>query len=69
MEHQASAADSSSGSYVAVIGSTLPLDVAKVYWLVGTFLIFPLAVAISHLWRADPFCKGNDLGELVSYTT
>jgi hypothetical protein len=54
--------------YVAAIGSTLPLDVARVYWLVGTFLIFPLAVVISLLWRADPFCKGNDLGELVAYT-
>jgi hypothetical protein len=54
--------------YVAVTGSTLPLSVARVYWLVGTFLIFPLAVAISRLCRADPFCKGNDLGELVGYT-
>ncbi len=54
--------------YVAVIGSVLPPDVAKVYWLVGTFTMFPFAVAISRICRADPFCKGNDLGELVGYT-
>jgi hypothetical protein len=54
--------------YVAVIGSVLPPDVAKVYWLVGTFAIFPFAVTISRVCRVDPFCKGNDLGELVGYT-
>jgi hypothetical protein len=54
--------------YAAAIGSVFPLLVARVYWLVGTFFIFPVAVAISRLLRADPFSKGNALGEVVGYT-
>ena len=54
--------------YAAAIGSVFPLLVARVYWLVGTFFIFPVAVGISHLLRADPFSKGNALGEVVGYT-
>jgi hypothetical protein len=54
--------------YVAFTAMVLPPAVAKVYWLVGTFLIFPLAIAFSRICRADPFCRGNDLGELVGYT-
>ena len=55
-------------TYVAVIGSAFPLVVARTYWLAGTFFIFPVAVAVSRLLRADPFSKGNTLGELVGYT-
>jgi hypothetical protein len=54
--------------YAAAIGWIFPLLVARVYWLVGTFFIFPVAVGISHLLRADPFSKGNALGEVVGYT-
>jgi len=54
--------------YATVIGSVFPLLVARVYWLVGTFFIFPVAVGISRLLRADPFSKGNALGEVVGYT-
>jgi hypothetical protein len=54
--------------YAAVIGSVFPLFVARAYWLVGAFFIFPVAVAISRLLRTDPFCKGNALGEVVGYT-
>jgi len=54
--------------FVAATGSALPLSHARVYWLVGTFFIFPVAVAMSKLVGADPFGKGNALGELVGYT-
>lgn len=54
--------------YVSVTGFLLPLVTARFYWLAGTFLIFPLAVGFSYLLRADPFSKGNPLGELVGYT-
>ena len=54
--------------YAAVVGWTFPLQIAKVYWLVGTFFIFPMAVLASKLLRADPFSKGNPLGEIVGYT-
>ena len=55
-------------SYVTVIGLLFPLTVARIWWLVGTFLIFPVAVSASRLLGADPFSKGNTLGELVGYT-
>ena len=54
--------------YAAFIGITFDLHVARVYWLVGTFFIFPMAVAFSHLIGADPFTKENALGQLVGYT-
>lgn len=55
-------------AFATYVGTHFELDVARVYWLVGSFLIFPLAVSASHLVRADPFTKGNSLGELVGYT-
>ena len=54
--------------YVIATDVYFPLEVAKIYWLVGTFFIFPIAVLVSRLVGADPFSKGNRLGELVGYT-
>jgi hypothetical protein len=54
--------------YVGFIGNHFPLATARIYWIVGTFFIFPLAVLISKIFKADPFTKGNTLGELVGYT-
>jgi hypothetical protein len=54
--------------YVIAINIYFPLKAAKTYWLVGTFFIFPIAVLVSRLLGADPFSKGNHLGELVGYT-
>ena len=53
---------------VTVIGMTVELRHARVFWIVGTFLILPVAVMFSRLFGADPFTKGNALGELVGYT-
>ena len=55
-------------SFVLVVNFILPLETARIYWLVGSFFIFPMAVAASRVIQADPFCKGNELGELVGYT-
>jgi hypothetical protein len=54
--------------YVIAIDLYFSVDTAKTYWLVGTFFIFPIAVLVSRLLGADPFSKGNRLGELVGYT-
>jgi hypothetical protein len=54
--------------YAAVIGWEFPIPIAKVYWLIGTFFIFPMALLASKLLGADPFCKGNPLGEIVGNT-
>lgn len=55
-------------SFATYAGTKFELDIARIYWLVGSFLIFPLAVVSSYLVRADPFTRGNPLGELVGYT-
>lgn len=54
--------------YVGVIAHYFPLATARIYWIVGTFFIFPFAVLCSKVFGADPFTKGNALGELVGYT-
>ena len=54
--------------YVAIVGSLFELNVAKTYWLVGTFFIFPVAVFSSKFVGADPFTKGNRLADLVGFT-
>lgn len=54
--------------YAAAVGYLFELQTARIYWLVGTFAIFPAAVAFSWLFKADPFTKGNALGDLVGYT-
>jgi hypothetical protein len=55
-------------TYAAIVGSLFDLAVAKTYWLVGTFFIFPVAVVASKLVGADPFTKGNKLADLVGFT-
>ena len=50
------------------IGMTYELAEARFFWVTGTFLILPVAVVASRLFEADPFTKGNSLGELVGYT-
>jgi hypothetical protein len=54
--------------YVAIIGNNFPLATVRIYWVAGTFLIFPIAVIMSKIFKADPFTKGNTLGDLVGYT-
>jgi len=54
--------------YATAVGLIYPLSSARFFWLVGTFCIFPVAIAASRLLRADPFSKGNALGELVGYS-
>ena len=54
--------------YVSITSIIIPFDLAKIYWIVGTFLIFPVAVFASKLCKADPFSSNNPLGNLVGYT-
>jgi hypothetical protein len=53
---------------VTIIGNTVTIEQARIFWIIGTFLILPVAVLFSRLFGADPFTKGNVLGELVGYT-
>ena len=52
-------------SFAAIVGTTLPMETAKVLWMIGGFAVFPMAIAFSYLLRSDPFCKGNPLGSLM----
>jgi hypothetical protein len=54
--------------FIGIICNSFPLETARIYMVAGTFLIFPLAVLFSKLLKADPFTKGNCIGELVGYT-
>ena len=47
---------------------TVPIETARMIWIALTFGVFPIAVLVSKLIRADPFCKDNPLGQLVGYT-
>jgi hypothetical protein len=51
-----------------IISVSVELSQARFLWIFCTFLILPLAVLFSRLFGADPFTKGNVLGELVGYT-
>jgi hypothetical protein len=52
-------------SFAAVVGTTLPMESAKVLWMIGGFTVFPMAIGFSYVLRSDPFCKGNPLGSLM----
>ncbi|MDR2212012.1 MAG: hypothetical protein LBE21_00080 [Pseudomonadales bacterium] len=52
-------------SYATITGLMFPLMIARVWWLVGTFMIFPVAMAASRILGADPFSNNNALGKLV----
>lgn len=55
-------------TFAAVAGATLPLQVAKLYWALGTGVIFPAALLFSRLLRSDPFTSGNALADLIGLT-
>jgi hypothetical protein len=54
--------------YAAVIGWLYPLQTARLFWLIGTSFIFPVAILVSRLIGVDPFSKQNPLGAAVGYT-
>ena len=54
--------------HATAIGAFVPLELARIYWLVGSFFIFPMAILLSRIIGADPFTKGNSLADLVGYT-
>lgn len=54
--------------FIGIICNYLPIENARTYMVGATFIIFPMAVMYSKLFKADPFMKGNNFGELVGYT-
>jgi hypothetical protein len=53
---------------IFVAGQVLPVQDARIFWIVATFFTLPIAVATSKIMKADPFCSDNALGNLVGYT-
>jgi hypothetical protein len=54
--------------HAAVIGWVVSGHVAKVYWPIGAFFMFSMAIPASRVLGADPFSNGKPLGEVVGYT-
>jgi hypothetical protein len=53
---------------ILITNLTVPIETARMIWIALTFGVFPIAVLVSKLVQADPFCKDNPLGQLVGYT-
>ncbi len=53
---------------ILVTNLTVPIETGRKIWIALTFGVFPVAVLVSKLIHADPFCKDNPLGQLVGYT-
>ncbi len=53
---------------ILITNLNVPVETGRVVWIALTFGVFPVAVLISRLVQADPFCNDNPLGRLVGYT-
>ncbi|HEV3217558.1 MAG TPA: hypothetical protein VGZ27_17640 [Vicinamibacterales bacterium] len=54
--------------FAAVVGAVLPIESARVWWMIGGLTIFPMAIVLSRLLGSDPFTKGNTLSSLIALT-
>ncbi len=53
---------------ILVTNLTAPIETGRIVWIALTFGVLPVAVLVSKLVKADPFCNDNPLGQLVGYT-
>ena len=53
---------------ILVTNLIAPVETGRMIWIALTFGVFPVAVLVSKLVKADPFCNDNPLGQLVGYT-
>lgn len=54
--------------FVLAVGVAFPLDTAKYMWLIGGFLIVPVAIPLSRFLGAEAFPKANTLADLAGQT-
>jgi hypothetical protein len=52
-------------SFATLVGMALPMESARVYWMIGGFTVFPMAIGFSRIMGSDPFTRGNPLGSLI----
>lgn len=53
---------------ILITNLIVPIETGRIIWIALTFGVLPVAVLISKLVEADPFCNDNPLGQLVGYT-
>ena len=53
---------------ILITNMTVPIETGRMVWIALTFGVFPVAVLVSRLVHADPFCNDNPLGQLVGYS-
>ena len=53
---------------ILITNLIVPIETGRIIWIALTFGVLPVAVLISKLVEADPFCGDNPLGQLVGYT-
>lgn len=53
---------------ILITNLTVPIETGRIVWIALTFGVLPVAVLVSRLVKADPFCNDNTLGQLVGYT-
>lgn len=53
---------------ILITNLTVPVEAGRMIWIALTFGVLPVAVLVSRLIRADPFCNDNPLGQLVGYS-
>ncbi len=53
---------------ILIVNVMVPIETGRVIWIALSFGVLPIAVLISKLVGADPFCSSNPLGRLVGYT-
>ncbi len=53
---------------ILITNLTVSLDIGRIIWIALSFGVLPVAVIVSKLAHADPFCSDNSLGRLVGYT-
>ncbi len=53
---------------ILIINLTVPVETGRGIWIALSFGVLPVAVLLSKLVGADPFCNDNPLGRLVGYT-
>lgn len=53
---------------VLITNLTVPIEAGRIIWIALSFGVLPIAVLVSRVGNADPFCNDNSLGRLVGYT-
>ncbi|QSE98660.1 DUF7010 family protein [Fulvivirga lutea] len=54
--------------FVGFVTNNYSVEKSRIYLVLGTFFIFPMALLLSKIFKADPFSTKNTLGKLIGIT-